>query len=50
VADALLAFRDGERGEEARTGAMVLAEGLQNLRLCSDFARAYAGAMRGRRG
>jgi hypothetical protein len=50
MADALLAFRDGEHGEEARTGAMILSEGLQNLRLCSDFARAYAGAMRGRRG
>ena len=50
MADALLAFRDGERGEAGRLGAMMLAEGLQNLRLCGDFARAYAGAMRSRHG
>ena len=50
MADALLAFRDGEHGENARMGAMVIAEGLQNLRICGDFARAYAGAMKARRG
>jgi hypothetical protein len=50
MAHSLLAIRDGERGEEAETGALLLAEGLQNLQICSDFARAYANAMRAHRG
>jgi len=46
MADALLAFRDGEHGEDARMGAMLIAEGLQNLQICGKFALSYAGAVR----
>ena len=49
MADALIAFRDGDAGEAGRTGAMLLAEGRSNIRVCAEFALAYAKAL-GRKG
>lgn len=45
TAECLTAFIDGDRGEPGRTGAMLLAEGLANLRVCSEFAQGYARAL-----
>jgi len=52
MAESLIAFVDGDRGDVGRTGAMLLAEGLANLRVCSEFAQGYAKALskRGKRG
>jgi hypothetical protein len=52
MAESLTAFVDGDRGEVGHTGAMLLAEGLANLRVCSEFAQGYAKALskRGRCG
>jgi hypothetical protein len=44
MADALIALMDGDRGPDGHAGAMVLAEGLANLRVCADFAKAFAKA------
>jgi hypothetical protein len=44
MADALIAFRDGDQGDDGRTGAMLIAEGLSNLRGVVDFLSAYAKA------
>jgi hypothetical protein len=49
MADCLTSFVDGDREEDGRTGAMLLAEGLSNLRICAEFAMAYAKASRGGR-
>jgi hypothetical protein len=45
MADSLIAFRNGDQDEAGQTGAMLLAEGLSNLRVCAEFALAYAKAM-----
>ena len=45
MAESLIALMDGERGESAKDGALLLAEGLLNLRDCANFARGYAGAL-----
>jgi hypothetical protein len=45
MAESLIAFRNGERGESASDGALLLAEGLINLRDCADFARGYSKAL-----
>jgi hypothetical protein len=42
MADSLIAFRDGDQGEMGRTGSMLLAEALWNLRNCSDFVVAWS--------
>lgn len=44
MADALIAFRDGDKGDDGHTGAMLIAEGLANLRGVVDFLHAYAKA------
>jgi len=44
MADALIAFRDGDKGDDGHTGAMLIAEGLSNLRGVVDFLGAYAKA------
>lgn len=49
MAESLIAFADGDRGELGRNGAMLLAEALINLRDCSEFARGYAKALSKRR-
>jgi hypothetical protein len=45
MADSLIAFRNGGRGKSAKDGAMLLAEGMVNLRDCAEFARGYARAL-----
>jgi hypothetical protein len=45
MAEALMAFRDGESGDLASLGALVLASGLCDLDRCAEFATAYAKAM-----
>jgi hypothetical protein len=40
MAGALMAFNNKEPGETALTGAMLLAEALDNLRLCASFVKA----------
>jgi hypothetical protein len=45
MADALIAFRDGDKGDMGHAGAMILAESLGHLRLCADFAKGYAAAL-----
>ena len=45
MAESLIAFVDGDRGDAGRNGAMLLAEALLNLRDCSSFARSYAKAL-----
>jgi hypothetical protein len=37
AAEALMAFRDGERSERAFTGALLAADGLQCLREIAGF-------------
>jgi hypothetical protein len=49
MSESLTAFIDGDRGETGQTGSMLLAEGLANLRVCAEFAMAYAKAMKARR-
>jgi hypothetical protein len=46
MSESLTALIDGDRGEIGQTGSMLLAEGLANLRVCAEFAMAYAKAMR----
>jgi hypothetical protein len=50
MAESLLAFKNGGRGKAARDGAMLMAEGLLNLRDCAEFARGYAKALSRRKG
>lgn len=45
MADALTAFFDGDRDELGQSGAMLLAEGLSNLRACGEFAVGYVKAL-----
>jgi hypothetical protein len=46
MAESLIALMNGERGSKsAQDGALLLAEGLLNLRDCADFARGYAKAL-----
>ena len=45
MAEALIAFRDGEKGDLAFLGSMFLAHGLADLDRCAEFATAYAHAM-----
>jgi hypothetical protein len=46
AAEALMALRRGDEGGWGKTGAVLLAEGLDHLRIIADFCR---GISRGRR-
>jgi hypothetical protein len=50
MAESLIAFVDGDRGDAGRNGAMLFAEAMLNLRDCANFARGYAKALSKRSG
>lgn len=45
MANALLAFRNGDQGDSAQVGAMLLAEGLVNLRTTAKFCAGLSAAL-----
>ena len=46
MADALLAFRDGKDDELGYLGAMLIAQGIQNLERCAEVATLFASPKR----